>query len=208
MKRISVALAIATMVSACAVTSHSQRLTIADPQLRTAWEQHEIQLKRIHRWRLSGRFGAKTEEEAWNGSIIWNQDQDRYTIRLTGPLSQGSIELSGEEGFAQLRLSENDVFIDSDAERLLERHTGMQLPVQGLQYWIRGLPSPRTRKHKVVVSEQGHLVELEENHWKVDFRRYEDFQGTTLPTKIFLQHDHVEVRLVLDSWNVNAADRI
>ena len=200
MNRRGLAFAAAILLSGCATVGNSYKLDIADPDLRAAWEIHSQKVQQISGWNLSGRFGASTETDAWSGSLSWDQNNGHYTIRLVGPLNQGALELSGEQNYATLRLSERDIFVDSSAESLLHQHTGMQFPINGLRYWILGLPSPKARKHNVVIDENGHLAKLEEDHWRVDFRRYRDFDGTSLPTKIFLQHDHVEVRLVLDHW--------
>lgn len=189
-------------LTACA-TPIIPRFSIEDPLVRSAWSAHEKSISAIEHWQISGRFGASTKNDAWSGSLTWRQDNDEYAIQLSGPLSQGAIALNGNKDIARLKVDDKQSYVNTDAEQLLHLHTGMQLPINGLSYWIKGLPSPKRVTRSAALDENGHLLALREGHWQIDFKSYKTYNGIALPTKIFLQHDHVSVRLVLDNWQID-----
>lgn len=189
-------------LAGCA-TPESLRFAIEDPLVRSAWSSHEKNINAIERWRISGRFGASTETDAWSGSLSWQQHNEEYSIQLSGPLNQGAIALNGNNDYSLLKLDDNQSYINSDAEKLLQLHTGMQLPINGLKYWIKGIPSPQKISRNAALDENGHLLTLREGHWQIDFKGYKTYNGISLPVKIFLQHDHVSVRLVVDNWQID-----
>ena len=74
-----------------------------------AWQQHQRQLAGLHNWRLSGRLGIQTGHEGWHASLDWQQYNGAYTIHITAPLGQGSLQLQGDATSVQLQTSDGDV---------------------------------------------------------------------------------------------------
>lgn len=190
-------LAIATL-SACAL--QPQRPGDADP---AAWRAHRDQVAALEQWRLSGRMALRTEDDAYNASVDWIQSGARYEIKLTAPFGQGGMRLRGDRGYSELTLADDGTVVAADPETLLARELGWHLPVAGLRYWVLGLPDPRADK-QWVLDEAGRISRLQQEGWEIDFRRYMDVNGVDLPGKVFITHPRMQVRLVVDRWDVNA----
>lgn len=169
---------------------------------KTAWLVHKNSLKHIQGWQFSGRFGAKTDTENWTGSIAWSQEKQQYKISIAGPLSSGSLLLEGEENFAQLQLTDDQSFTDSDPQTLLQNHTGLKLPIHELRYWLLGLPDPQNKTNSIELNEKGQISKLTQNNWEINFKRYTTVDNFQLPDKIFLVNHEINVRLIIQKWQI------
>ena len=178
---------------------------------KLTWTERANTLSEISRWTLSGRFGAKNSSDSWSGSINWHQDQSRYTINISGPLSTGSVEISGDDGVSELFISDEESYGASDPEELLELHTGLRLPMNNLRYWLVGLPSPPKQNDDdseieiqdlMEFDDFGRLKKLSQQGWVVSFRRYTFVDDVELPNKIFLVNHEFDVRLIIQRWNI------
>ena len=189
---------ISLVLSGCSTTTPKQHSQFS----KTTWLQHKNTVDHIQKWQFSGRFSAKTDTENWTGSITWSQNLQKYKINISGPLSTGSIMLEGEENFARLQLSDDQTVTDINPQSLLYAHTGLKLPVNELRYWLLGLPSPQNSYSTVELNEKGQLSKLSQNNWEVKFKRYTTTNKRQLPDKIFLVNHEINVRLIIQKWQI------
>ena len=171
---------------------------VVDPQL--AWSTNQTQLDGLEAWTLDGRISIRQEEEAWHASLRWQQIDSVYHINLFGPFGQGAAQLDGSPQSVILQHDGQRVQSD-DAEQLLRQRLGLQVPVNGLRYWAIGLVAPGS-EYTQKLDSNGRLAVLQQNGWRVRYRSYEVVKGFMLPAKIFLDHDGLDVRLVIDQWQV------
>ena len=171
---------------------------VVDPQV--AWANHQSKLDNLEAWTLDGRISIRQEEEAWHASLRWQQIDSVYHINLFGPFGQGAAQLDGSPQSVILQHDGQTVQSD-DAELLLRQRLGLQVPVNGLRYWAIGLVAPGS-EYTQELSPDGRLAVLQQNGWRVRYRSYEAVKGFMLPGKIFLDHDGLDVRLVIDQWQV------
>jgi outer membrane lipoprotein LolB len=169
------------------------------------WHQRREELSRIAYWHLTGRLAVRNGNEAWNINLDWQQKGDDYQIQLNGPFGAGKVRLVGNTDGVVLRDSDNQTFYADKPENLLQERTGVTMPVEGMRYWIVGLSTPQqTKPPKLDL--QGRIASLEDNHWRVKFRRYTEVSGLQLPDKIFISKpdQDINVRLVVDEWKLGA----
>ena len=165
------------------------------------WQAHQQVLNAIGHWQVSGRMAIQAAGEGYHGRFDWRQLGDRMDLTVSGPLSQGSARLRGDGAGVELLDSDGGRVRAGDADTLLRRATGLQVPVTGLRYWILGLPAPTTESSRVLDG-QGRLLSLEQNGWNIDYRAYLDMDGRSLPRKVFLERDDLRVRLVVERWRI------
>ncbi len=193
------------LTSACTTVPVDAPTSASSPDPQQTWQTRQPELAAIKVWRLSGRVAVSQDEKAWNLNLEWQQDGDEYEIILNGPFGAGKVKLIGNAYGVLLRDSDEQVFYADNAQTLLLEHTGVNMPVEGLRYWIIGLTSPLQQK-KPVLDEQGRLDYLEDANWQVRFKRYTDVSGMQLPNKVFVREPHsdIDVRLVVDNWKLGA----
>lgn len=176
--------------------------TLNSLQQKHAWQEHQNTLKKISQWQLSGRFGAQNDTDSWHGRITWTQKNNHFDITISGPLSTGSLSLSGDDTQSTLILSNNQIIKASDPEALLEAHTGLQLPIKSLRYWLIGSLSPTDKPTNSSLNIHGQLAQLTQKGWDISFKKYREINNISLPKKIFLENHEYNVRLVIKNWEI------
>lgn len=164
------------------------------------WQQRQIALAAIDAWSFRGRTVITQDREGWNAGVNWTQNADVFQIRLTGPFSQGGVDLQGDSQQVTLTLSDGEQFHAATPEQLLSEVIGLRLPVSALRDWVRGLHHETLQIDARELDEQGRLVTLEQDGWHIAFMRYVPVAGQQLPDKVFIEHADLNVRIVVTSW--------
>lgn len=164
------------------------------------WQQRAEKLQELDQWSFRGRTSILQGKEGWNAGVSWEQVQDTFKIRLTGPFAQGAVELSGNAKQVEMLTSEGEKYTADTPEQLLEEVLGWRLPVSALRDWVRGLPYHNENITLQEMDDDGHLVAINQAGWQVDFIRYVPFAGQQVPDKIFIKRDDLSVRLVISGW--------
>ena len=173
------------------------------PQLD--WSERQQQLAQLQRWSFSGRLAIKdANDESWSASLRWQQDGDSYDIQLSGAFGQGAARLSGHDGYAVIEMAEHSALTANSAEALMQQQLGWSMPVQGLKYWLLGMPVPGSVVGQSAFNEVGRLQSLQQSGWQVRYRDYLDVDGLELPRKLELENPQLRARLVIDSWQLPA----
>jgi len=163
-----------------------------------AWQARKSEMEKFPSWRLTGRISVKSPQDAWNASIDWWQQDNTFDIHFMSHLGQVVAQLRGRPGQAVLRTSDEEVTA-TDVNGLLSKHFGWVIPVQGLRYWVLGLPEPQPVDNKELDG-QGRLVWLEQSGWHIDFVRYRKAGKIEIPGKMVLEYPDLRVRLIIDRW--------
>lgn len=170
------------------------------------WSQQQQILAGIQQWEMSGRISIQTESNGGQADFIWQQrNATDYMIRLQAPLGAGTTWLYGTAEGVELKNSSGEVAYDTDADRLLMQLNGWSLPVNGLRYWVRGIPASKTR-YEVTKWHHNSLPEvIEQDGWRIEFREHQRIGERMLPRKLFisrLDDQEVDVRMVIRQWGL------
>ena len=168
-----------------------------------AWQSRQQHLTKMNDWRLNGRLAITRGSEAWHLKVNWRQKQNGYEIFLSGPFGAGQVKLTGNPEGVVLRDAERHAYYAREPETLLYEHTGVLMPVTGLRYWIVGLPDPgKNHTSQTRIDDYGRLAELQQRDWNVRFPEYVAVKQYELPERLLIQSEDIEVRLVVDDWQV------
>lgn len=205
---------VATLVAGCVTVV--DRTVREDPS--ATWQTRQSQLLLVNTWDIQGRISARTLNEGWQASLRWARDKQRHEIDLWGPLGRGHVRLTLDDSGAQLRDTDQNIYRADDAQQLLFETTGWWLPLDGLHYWILGVPVPDT-PNQHVLDKSGRLITLKQLGWNIRFMRYRRFGRFEFPRKLFIQREMannlalesreyerevaiLEVRLVVEKWTM------
>lgn len=164
-----------------------------------AWEAHKQQIGGIDGWQISGKIGIRAPSDSGSATLFWLQRQDYFDIRLAGPLAVGSARISGRTNDVVLDLSTQGSFTSNSAEDLLEKGLGWRLPLTQLFWWVRGLPAPESPS-QVSLDNDSQLNRLEQDGWQIQYLSYIEQDGYSLPERIKLQGQDLQVTLVIKDW--------
>ncbi|MFV2060840.1 MAG: lipoprotein insertase outer membrane protein LolB [Gammaproteobacteria bacterium] len=187
------------LLSAC--TTVNKPTPVDDPELE--WAVRQTQLNKISQWKINGRLAITNEAEVWHLSVIWNQQDQRYKIHLSGPFGAGAVQLTGDQTGVMIK-SDGETTHANNAEQLLLEKTGVQIPVKDLFYWVRGLPNPESNNTNIKLDPYGRLNTLSQNNWKIRFKRYNTTGTIDLPSKIFIKRESLDIRFVIEEWSFSS----
>lgn len=152
----------------------------------------------LRSWDLSGRLGYRAGDEGGSASIDWQQREEQGELNFSGPLGIGSARIVWHPGYAELDNGKEKVVANSSAG-LAYRLTGMQLPIEALQFWVRGLAWPLLDSTPQF-DQLGQISALEQAGWSVQFDRYAPVDGLQLPFRIRAHHDDQRFTLIIKDW--------
>ncbi len=172
----------------------------------TAWQIRENQLLALDHWQLQGRVNARYENESHTPRIRWQQDEERYTIRLWGTLNAGNTLIEGRPGFVTFDQG-GEVRTASSPEALILEHLGYELPVSQLEYWIKGLPTP-DEQHQLELGEFNEVLTMRQSGWTVNYEDYRLFGEYSLPRRIQMSRAERNIRLTFIGLNWTVGDQL
>jgi len=166
-------------------------------------EQHKRQQIKI--WEIRGRLGVQTETNGGSLDIIWKQSDEDFSIRLIAPLGAGSHLIQGYGHFAEISFPDGQKKIVNNIDDVFSSVLEIELPVNAVKDWVRGLPAKSLSIENISWNDQGLLDRIKQSGWNVEMKKY---MGNTilLPHVIYLNRDNnaeLDVRLVLRQWLVD-----
>ena len=167
-------------------------------------DNREQALLAVTDWRLEGKLGFRAPAESGSAYLTWGQAAEHFSIRVQGPLGQGSAAIDGAPGNVMLS-HEGEEFRGENAEQLLAQQLGWQLPVSDLRYWVRALPAPdRAARANIERDERGLLLRQSQDDWVLEYGQYQWVQGHALPGRIKAQSASrgVRLNLVIKQWQL------
>ena len=192
-----------SLLSGCeTVPESAESIAVDDPV--AAFDSRQAVLGNIQQWFASGRLALATATDSANASVRWDQRADGYTISLSGPLGAGAVELRGTNGEVVLN-ADGQEHRAPDADTLLRDVAGLELPVNGLRYWLMGLVAPGQEVANLRFDDGGRLEYLEQAGWKIRYLRYSKTELIDMPTKVFMDSAQVRARVVVQEWGFKQA---
>jgi len=196
--RYLLSLTLMVMLAGCAPLWQSKQ--VQDPE--QLWQQRLSQQAKLDAWAFKGRTAIIQGREGWNAGIQWQEQGQQFHIKLSGPFSQGGVELDGNAETVTLTLDDGEQLSAPTPEQLLAEAMGWLLPVSALRDWVRGLPYAEFPVDSKELDAQGRLAKLEQAGWQIEFLRYMPFQGSSMPEKVFMKHPDMSVRLIVSDWSI------
>jgi outer membrane lipoprotein LolB len=167
------------------------------PQL---WLEHQITINGINSWNISGRLAVKNEKESGTATLLWDQSFANYELRVIAPLGQGTYILKGTRDGVVMQGPKNKFTMAKTAEQLLYEALGWKVYLNGLKYWIRGVPDPYMIYSELSLDEKGRLTNMQQSGFNVSVLRYTDHNGISLPEKLVIESNDIRLKLIIKSW--------
>lgn len=168
------------------------------------WASRHAELSGVDVWTMSGRVAVKNANDSWSASLQWQQQAEAFDIRFSSMLGQRIAQLTGDDLGAALHLPEREVVSAANLSELLDSELGWQLPIDGLRFWVVGLPTPQLEMNRELDA-QGRLKWLEQAGWRIVYSRYLSSGSLEIPKKLVITRDDLRIRLVVDRWQAGAS---
>ncbi len=192
----------AALLGGCATVTPTQA---PDP---SAWAARQTQLQQVQSWTIVGRISVTREDQStgqrdgWHANLRWMQrNAQDYQLELVGPLGQGRVEIGSDAQGVWLRTADGQQLRAADPDELLSQATGASLPISGLLYWVRGLPTPNDQA-QLEGDSAGFITGLQQAGWQIRYLRYAEHGGLQLPERLDAQRGEVQVKLAISEWQL------
>jgi outer membrane lipoprotein LolB len=194
--RLLLSLSVILLMTGCSAIWQTQPSQSPD----ALWQQRQAQQAELQAWAFKGRTAIVQGQEGWNAGINWQEQDQQFHIRLSGPFSQGGVTLDGDQQQVTLTLNDGETLTAPTPEQLLAEAMGWLLPVSALRDWVRGLPYAGAPVDSRELDKQGRLTRLEQAGWQIEFLRYMPFESYSMPAKVFMKHAQLNVKLIVSDW--------
>ncbi|ODS22946.1 outer membrane lipoprotein LolB [Candidatus Endobugula sertula] len=151
-------------------------------------------------WTMTAKLGIRTANNSGSATLNWQQQQDRYQIRLSGPLGQGAGKISGDNTYITIERANKPPLFSTKPEQLIQETFNWELPLQHLSYWVRGLPSPYSNQAEQDYANTGTLLQLRQSGWTLHYDRYHSIGRWLMPGRIKAQKETIKLTLVIKRW--------
>ena len=169
---------------------------------KAAYRDRAAKLGTIPEWGLVGRISLDDGDHGGSGRLQWDVRSDSSELDFHGAMGRGAWHLQiGPEG-AVLKEANGVEQSASAVNDLIQARMGWPIPVDALQWWVRGLAAPGAIEDEELDSE-GLLVKLEQFGWSVDFSRYDSVAGMVLPKRLNATRDNYRVKLAISRWQMD-----
>lgn len=192
-----------SLLTACATVSP----IATDDAPVSSWSDRSQSLSKLKNWQLNGRMSISANNESDQLNLLWVRNNDHHEINLSGPLNMGMVRLTLDPGKAKL-ISKNKTYSAKNAEELLAKVIGWRLPVNGLDFWIRGLPAPGIDSEQLL-DHRNRMQQLLQSDWEILYQSYTRVGDKELPRIIFIKRipsvtdtsaELIELRVAISSW--------
>jgi len=147
---------------------------------------------------LDGRIAVKYDGEHSSAGMHWLHDADADDILMLAPLGVTVAHIQRDAHGATLDASGKH-YAAQDSGELMQQVLGWRLPLSGLPYWVMGLPVPGAMA-SVERDANGQVSLLRQDGWSIRYTAYATPAADSLPRRMTLQREGLEIRLLIDEW--------
>lgn len=146
---------------------------------------------------INGRISIKHNGSRDSAGLRWTHQTQTDEILLLTPLGQTAARIYRDESLATLDNGERH-YQDKNVELLMMQVLGWRLQLDGLHHWVLGL----TAGDDALVERDalGRLAVLRQAGWEVRYLAYADNKADSLPTRMELLRENLQLTLLIDEW--------
>ncbi|ABM02755.1 outer membrane lipoprotein LolB [Psychromonas ingrahamii 37] len=172
------------------------------PATKTAdWAAHQQQLNDLTDWSLRGKIAIITPENRHSLNIYWQQSGDNFHITLTSFLGSTILDVKKTALSTRIIDDQGKIYFGKNTQTLMTRLSGIELPVEVLQQWIKGNPIGAVYQ----LNENNQLVSLtgqdnKNENWSANYQDYKTVQEISLPHQLKLTRQDLLIKFAIQKW--------
>jgi outer membrane lipoprotein LolB len=185
----------AVLLSACATKPNVPNTTNAATSITA-------QTSRAYHGRFAVQYNDQYgQQRNAYGNFDWQETGDTVTLQLRNPLGQTLAIVTSSPSSATLELPNRQPLNAENVSGLMQSTLGFALPVEGLRYWLQPSAAPTSRATTTMdaSSNNGHLKEIKQDGWTIDYLAYADAPATGVKRVNLTRNDPpLDIKLVID----------
>ncbi|MFT5505008.1 MAG: outer membrane lipoprotein LolB [Gammaproteobacteria bacterium] len=190
-------------LSACVTTSGVKQTNTQDDEQN--WKLRLEHFKDFDQWDIRGRVAIYVDDKVHTAGLRWIREGDQIDVVLEAPFGQGVMRILSEQQenaiVYSLKLPNQEPAFGSSPEKLLEQLLGWSLPVSGLTDWVKAVAKV-DEPYILKFNSAGYPASIQQRGWRINYLDYEQTENSRwpLPMKMYLKHERLSLKLVIDSW--------
>lgn len=154
-------------------------------------------------WQVHGKLAFISPQERQSANLNWQQRENSNDLVLTSFIGTRILLLKQTQKGAELEFN-GEQYSDSNAAELLRRLTGLSLPVNNADNWLKGTISDESL-YVDNLNRAKHVLWFDSNgiKWQIDYASYIQKEGYWLPTKLTLKNQKIKIKIQLYDWQLN-----
>jgi outer membrane lipoprotein LolB len=189
-------MAFAALLPGCALFRTE---TVRPPVLAEAKQS----LYALKAWRMEGRIGVQTSEDAWQANLFWDHDAAQDRLRVSGPLSQGMVSIIVQKDLIYINEGNGVTELSRNPDAKLRERLGFAVPLSSLRYWMLGIPAPGLPYDPIREGDDSPSG-FRQSGWAIRVERFINVGSRTLPQKMLVEGSGVRLKIVTDNWEIGA----
>ena len=166
------------------------------------WLEHQIAINQIQSWDINGRVAIKTARDSGTATIHWHQQSASYEMRVIAPLGQGTYLFRVSPDGVVMQGPDGKTLVAESPEKLMQTGLGWSVDLDGLQYWIRGIPQPETGYQQLSLDGNGRLSYLDQGGFTIEVQRYAELEEVSLPEKLLIKSNDLQLKMIIKNWKL------
>lgn len=149
---------------------------------------------------MNGRISVKHNGSRDSAGLRWTHQAQSDEILLLTPLGQTAARIYRDN--KEAILDEGDKhYSDTDVESLMMQVLGWRLQLDGLHHWVLGMTDGSDAL--IERDELGRMTVLRQDGWEVRYQAYADNKADSLPARMQLSRENLQLTLLIDEWEWN-----
>lgn len=147
---------------------------------------------------LNGRISISHQGERHSAGLHWNHKVQSDELLLLAPLGQTAARIYRDAESALLDDGDKK-YVATNVELLMQQVLGWHLPLNGLHHWALGMADTESPA-RIERDVNGRIIVLYQDGWEVRYLRFADDKPDSLPARLQLSHDNLQLQLLIDDW--------
>jgi len=169
---------------------------------KAAYQDRATKIAAISEWGFVGRISLDDGDRGGSGRLQWEVRPGNSELDFHGAMGRGAWHLRISPEGAVLKEANGAEQTAAGVNALIQDRIGWPIPVDALQWWVRGLAAPGAVEDQKFDS-QGLLISLGQFGWSVDYDRYDSVDGAVLPARLNARRDNYRVKLAIRRWQMD-----
>lgn len=150
---------------------------------------------------LNGRIAVRHNGTRHSAGLRWVHQAGSDEMLLLAPLGQTAARIYRDAQRATLDDGDKHYQAD-DVESLMQQVLHWHLPLSGLHHWVLGIADAGSPA-QIERGDNGQIAVLHQDGWEVRYLRYADTRPDSLPARLQLSREGLQVQLLIDEWEWN-----
>lgn len=148
-------------------------------------------------WEVKGKIGCRLEGRAGSVTFNWRQEGDVFSASFSGPLGSARHSMTGDGTTITLRSPDGSLATFGINEPVTWPDLGLSLPPSSLNWWLRGLPNPKSAIIKEVAG-------FSQHGWTITRPELAKPRPSmsALPTLLKISQPQIFCKIRLSEWQV------